>query len=365
MKISRALSIAPLIAALSVLAACDSARETPSQSPTASNAEPSAQATSGGTTAPATTTPGDDAPGSNAQTSAVARVARENTPTVRLIDPGKAPRRALRYAFKIGAPEWLEMDMKMAMSMTIGDQPASHVAMPTTRMLMKMEATDKTPEGNVRVAFALERASVLQDVVVPTAQREELAERISNIVGTHGHSTISPRGVASDADFELGSNVSDEVREMADNVRDAVRQVYAPLPEEEVGQGARWAITMKIPISGVTAQATTNYELAEVRNDSVRANVAIEIQAPPNQPMNSQRMPPGTTVILDSMSGKGDRHVNIALTRLVGGGKGRITTDAVMTVQAQNEIAHMTIHNVIEMITRAGKSPSTKNDATK
>jgi len=278
-----------------------------------------------------------------------------------VLDPGKAPRRALRYAFKVGAPEWLEMDMKVTVDMAMDEKPSAHVTMPTMRMLIKSEAKEKTANANgsvTRVAFEVERADILNDVQVPSEMREQLTKQFAGIVGLRGRATISARGVASDVDFEPGSNASESLSQMLENMRDSIRKIYAPLPEEDVGVGARWVVTTQLPVAGATWQNTTNYELTELSTNAVSANVNIEMLAPPNQPIDGKRLPPGTTATLDSMSGKGQGKVTIALTRLVGGATIQTATDMAMTVHTQNGDNHVTTHNVIDFVSRPAKGPS-------
>jgi hypothetical protein len=355
------------ISALGLFVACGSPSQE-SQSPqaptpvTATQSVPDASANVNAD-APAST------PKPDAQTTNATAVPAETAPTVRVLDPGKAPRRALRYAFKVGAPEWLEMDMKTTMDMALGEKPSVHVAMPTVRLLMKIEAKDKTAGADgsvVRIAFEVERVNVLDDVQMPGSMREQLTKQFAGLVGLRVHTTISARGIASDADFELGSNASESLDQVLENVRTAIRNVFATLPEEDVGVGARWVVTtQQPPVAGATGRSTTTHELMELSANAARTNFTAEMAAPPNQPVDGKRLPPGTTATLDSMSGKGQGKFTIVLTHLVGEATIQAASDMAMTIHQQDNDTHITTRTVADVVIRPSKSPGAKASTKK
>jgi hypothetical protein len=84
-------------------------------------------------------------------------------PVVKILEPGEAPRRALRYRFKQGTSDRAELDMTMAMAMTMNGKGSPKTSLPTMRTLMKLEAKELTPEGDMRITFDTEKVTVLAD----------------------------------------------------------------------------------------------------------------------------------------------------------------------------------------------------------
>jgi hypothetical protein len=318
-----------------------------------------------GPVAPASPAPAQasDAATANAKESrepeAAARpvAAESSLPTTRVLDSGKAPLRALRYAFA-QKPEWLEMDLKMSMSMGMGAQPGPLVRVPTVRMWTRIDPKELTPEGDLRCAFITERVQVLDDVKVAPAMRANLEKEMAGLVGLEGSSRISTRGVASEVEFSLPAAASDSVRKSMESMRDAIRQMYVPLPEEAVGVGARWQVTSRMPISGALMDVAMTYSLKELRTTGMRADVDVTMSAPARQAMTLPGLPPGATAVLDSVSGQGAGKVSPSFTRLAGEGTMHVVVDSAIEVSAKAEHVRMVVHAETDVTSRPSKAPA-------
>src|SRR5688572_12994606 len=67
---------------------------------------------------------------------------------IKVLEPGAAPRRELRYQFRKGAVETMVMDMTMSMRMTVNGQQVPAMDMPTMRMAMRLETVELLPGGD-------------------------------------------------------------------------------------------------------------------------------------------------------------------------------------------------------------------------
>ena len=244
-------------------------------------------------------------------------------PTVKVTDAGAAPRKALRYRFKAGVTEFAEMDMKMSLAMTMGEKVAPKTELPTVRTTMRIVAKEITPEGDLRCSFNADKVEVLKDVKVDPKMREGLEKELAGLVGMHGKARISTRGVTSETEFELSPNASQALNAQMDTLRDALRQMYVPFPEEEVGKGAKWDVTSRLPVSGALVDMKLTYVLTKLEADGVQTDVQSSIDAPPNQPMRIGALPAGATATLESMSGKGTGKVSPSFVRLVSTGSNK------------------------------------------
>lgn len=288
----------------------------------------------------------------------------DSLPVTRVLEPGKAPRRALRYTFKL-APEWLEMDLSMTMAMGMGARPGPPVHVPTVRMWTRIDPNELTPAGDVRCTFLSERVQVLDDVKVPAQMRAQLEKEMAGIVGLKGSSRISPRGVATEVEFSLPPAASDSLRKSMDSMRDAIRKMYIPLPEEEVGVGARWQTTSKMPLSGATMDVTTTYTLKELRADGMRADVDVTMTAQPKQTIKLATLPPGSTAVLESMSGQGSGKVSPGFARLAGEGTTHVTVDSAFDISFKGEHVRMTVHAETTASARPSKGAPAAKPAPK
>jgi hypothetical protein len=279
-------------------------------------------------------------------------------PSVKLLAAGASPKRALRYKFKAGVTEYLAMDLKMAMTMSIGDKVAPRAGLPTVRTTMKIDATELTPEGDLRCAFAAEKIEVLKDTPLDPKAREAFEGELAGLVGMRGKARVSPRGVATEADFELPPGASPKLRSQMDSMRDAIRQMYVPFPEEEVGRGAKWEVTSRVPLSGALMDTKLVYTLTRAGPDGASADVETSLSASPNQPMQVAELPPGASATLESLSGKGAGKASPSFARLVGTGSNKLSMDFAFNVALRGEKMPMRMQSDVAVSSRPGRAPA-------
>ena len=279
-------------------------------------------------------------------------------PTVKVTEPGAAPRKALRYKFKAGVTEYAEMDMKMSLGMTMGEKAAPKTDLPTVRSTMRIDGVELTPEGDLRCTFKTEKVDLLKDVKMDAKLREGLEKELGGLVGMHGKARISTRGIASESSFELPPNASPGLNAQLDVMRDAIRQMYVPFPEEEVGKGAKWDVTSRLPINGALVDTKLAYTLVKVDAASAQADVETSLLAPPNQAMRMGALP-GATATLESLVGKGSGKVSPSLSRLVGSGTNQVSMESSFSVITKTgQQIQMKMQSDVAVISRPAAAPA-------
>jgi hypothetical protein len=278
-------------------------------------------------------------------------------PTVKVLEAGTAPKKALRYKFKAGTTEYVEMDMKMSMAMSMGGRGAPKVDLPTVRTTMRIDAKELTPEGDLRCTFNADKVEVLKDVQVDPKMRGTLEKDLAGLVGMHGKARISTRGVASETELELSPGAPPSLRGQLDTMRDAIRNMYVPFPEEEVGKGAKWEVTSRVPLSGAMMDTKMLYTLTKLEAESAQTDVEVALSAPPNQAMQIAALPPNASATLDSLSGKGSGKVSPSFVRLVGTGTNKLAMEAAFGVAMQGEKVQMKMQSDVVVALRPAKAP--------
>lgn len=274
-------------------------------------------------------------------------------PVVKLVDAGKAPKRALRYEFKKGAVEWLETDMKMSMTMVAGDQAAPKATLPSFRLGMKLEAKDVSDSGDASIAFEVVKVDVSKDGNFDPALRQKLeGELNSGIVGLHGSARITARGVNLETEIALPDSASPMAREQVENVRDAVRQVYSPLPEEEVGSGAKWDVTSRVLLGQTAADVVQHFTLDKLEATSAKLIIDTTMSGPPNQPLDLPQLPPGATAKLESLQAKSSGNTTSNFKKLVSSSD--IKTNVVSVVAISKDAESMKMKTELDMAMKIG-----------
>lgn len=250
----------------------------------------------------------------------------------------------------------------MALGMGAGAPPNDKRTLPTLRTVLRLDATDVTAEGDLRAAFEAERVEVLKDMKLDAKMRTLLEKELLGLVGMRGKARVSPRGIVSESDFELPPNASPSMRTQMDSLRDAIRQMYFPLPEEEIGKGGKWEVTSRVPAGGAFLDSRATYTVTALDADSFQVNVNVALVAPPNQKMSPKGMPPDTTATLDSMTGTSSGKATCPLTRLIGTAAVQAATETVMTVTSETTGEKAQIYVVMDLTVavRPTKAPAKK-----
>ncbi|WP_146647396.1 hypothetical protein [Labilithrix luteola] len=340
---------------LLALVACGGAAPEPASPENASAKEAKA--------APATTEPAKPAEPAK-PTPAETPELKPSPPTVHVVSNGTAPRKQLRYVFKAGANELLEMNLKMSLGMGMGgDRMGREIKMPTARMVMKIEIAEVLPDGNAKLGAKAERIELLRDVPLDEGPRTQLEQSLASLVGMKAHATVSTRGVTSDMEFELPPNADEKAKANLESMRDTLRELYVPLPEEEVGANAKWDVDARMPISGAMVDVKRTYSVKELKADAVKTDITVAMSAPAKQPMRSIPLPPGMTALLDSLKGEGTGKATTPFARLVGESNMQVTLDMAIDAGNETDRQKLVMHNVTEVTIKPSKAAPANNAA--
>jgi hypothetical protein len=222
--------------------------------------------------------------------------------TVSLLDPGKEPRRPLRYAFTM-KPERLVLDMKMQMKVSIGAQTAPEVGLPTVRTVLDVTPTRVSKDGDLSYDGQISREEVVPDGDMAEADRAALENQLASIVGMKIHSTVTARGVVTDATMDVPDGTAPQLRRMLESMRDSLRGLSSPLPVEPVGVGAIWRVDVAIK-TGFRLEQSSVFTLKAIDGASADFDLKLRETAKP-QPVVAQVPTSDTHITLESFTGTG------------------------------------------------------------
>lgn len=196
-------------------------------------------------------------------------------PTVIVLDQGKEPRQALRYATQRGFEQKLTADLGLSVDALIvlirSKMPRTVVSYGLT-----MQAKEVNKDGTVRVAFKVEvspPATAAGTKPERTEAQERAPQQTTNFVGNY---TLSPGGAM--ANFELAKALDGTPANprVTDSLRWALVQMTPALPAEPVGPGAKWTVHESIIQGGIHVNQLRTIEL--VRLDGKRMELSVEVR---------------------------------------------------------------------------------------
>ena len=277
---------------------------------------------------------------------------------IRLLDAGAAPRRPLRFRFRAGATEFLEFDERLRMVIVASDaklgRHESRTEPPTIRMTIRADTPEVAADGRAAIDFVVERVRALDDAAMEPPARAGLETRLAELVGLRIRSRLSTVGVPSAIELDLPPGASAAERQLLDGLKDSLGKLYIPMPEQPVGIGATWIVTVRSPINGITSNV--RYRCTLTRLDAASASFVVALQFASDRQEMHVGSAPGITTMLESLTGSGKGSVTVQWDHLVPISAVTSLVDGSFTVTGSDgSELHSTLHMDIGLASRQGK----------
>lgn len=333
---ARTLAVAGALFAFAALGCKGESKPTPSPA-----AAPSTSSSSASMVAPATTLPdldtllnlpasegaqaanGDGGAGAGTGDPAAAALSGAGgsevgtSETIKLVEAGGEPRTAARYEFAIDKPQTVTATVRI--NAEGGGVPPGQGGQPPIRLTLK--ATPKAKNG-AKTAFALEVSKaeiMLGNTQIPPEAAKELKAAEAALTAITATFSASDRGAVSD--LHVGAKgAPPEVQELFIPM---LEMLFAPLPEEPIGVGARWVSnTAGGPAEGGASMQST---FTMVNRSPASADISVDtVRAAKPQPIPDPRAPAGSTVQMD---GKGKTKLTVRFAGVASKAEGESTTN--------------------------------------
>jgi hypothetical protein len=151
-------------------------------------------------------------------------------------------------------------------------------------------------------------------------------------------------------DLGLPADADPQLRQTIDQMKEIFANLATPLPEEQVGPGAKWEDRTQLLSQGMKIDQIATYELASI--DGERANIKRTIsQSAANQKVQNPAMP-GANVDLTKMEGKGAANATLDLTQVLpreGAGESHSEMSMAMDLGAQKQTMGMKIDMTVRL----------------
>jgi hypothetical protein len=201
-------------------------------------------------------------------------------PGLTVLASGKAPLRKLRRTFKKGRKATVELQVKGG-------------------------ADVKTM--SLSYELSLQTVKVSKDGA--TASVELRVEKPAAFKGVRGQYTADALGGITDFEIQPPSNPDPQVQAAIRNLaRFLLPVLVAPLPEEDVGEGAQWSVFEAIEDGPITIATRSIYELTKLDGSKLAVSLTFEEAV--------QKAPPGGPMKLLELNGVGSGTVGFGLGKI-------------------------------------------------
>jgi hypothetical protein len=234
-----------------------------------------------------------------------------DAPVVKLLSPGKDPKKPMRMTAKVGLLRTIVMRMKMAM----GENKVAAQKL-ETRMTMNLNVTNVSADGDIRYEFKINEFKINMPEVVEDAQTvQALKVVLAWMQGIKGHVIVSSRGFTKEADVVLpplyvngvaltkDPKIKQFMEESKQEFKQSLQQMSSPLPEEAVGVGAKWLTILTVKQNGMVLKQSITSELRSLSGDAAKVSFTIKQS--------------GMDVDVKSFTSSGNGEWNLDLGRLI------------------------------------------------
>jgi hypothetical protein len=284
---------------------------------------------------------------------------------LKLLDPGQPPRRKLRYSWRAGQRETLVMDLRTSASTEEGASKQPEIQLPPVHIVLAIDPQKTSPAGDLSFAWHVTSTAVTPDSQTASTLTDGMRTEVAAIEHLSGTAAVTSCGIstrividpeqwhqldatsplAADSGFSAGVT-----GQMVEQVRQTLRDVAAPFPEEEVGAGARWEKLSQLASRDARVTQTEVFTLTQFTASTGALDDILAQTAPP-QPLLSPGGAPGTQARIESMLASGDGKTQFDLTRLVPQTKfGGTTTMVVSSHTGREDDRRMTMIMRVEIV---------------
>lgn len=263
-------------------------------------------------------------------------------PMIKLLDAGAEPRRPLRYKLDVGAKDKLVMDMDVAIETKMPGMALPKMTMPTISMTMDIEVTEKVSDTEAKYQFVMSDVQVKDRPGSMPGMSGNMQMVMNKAKGMSGTAIVDTRGINRDATMTLPEGMDAQMKQMMGGSMQNMEQLSAPLPEEAVGQGAKWELHQSIEQNGMKVSQVVLYELIELSGDTGKMTATITQKAD-KQNVAMPNMP-GAKAELLYLKSTGNGETGFDLTKLVPSSTVSLVSDYSMNVEAQGQKQKVDAH---------------------
>ncbi len=236
--------------------------------------------------------------------------------TVTLLDAGAEPRRTLRYVAHVGQKGTLNVSMRMAMAMSMDGEEMQQQTLPQFRFTIVGEVKEIATNGDIHSRMEYTDVKVIDEPGVDPMMLGMMEEMCAGVTGMTAACIATSRGETVSVKYENNQDLDPRIAEQLTDLPRMLAQFGAILPEESVGQGARWRLPGPIDSGGMVINTSTDFTLAAL------SDTEMSLESTATQTADPQDVPipdmPGQSLRLKSLKSDGGGKMRVRFDRPLG-----------------------------------------------
>lgn len=277
--------------------------------------------------------------------------------TITLLDPGTQPRQVLQFRPVPNSKQTTVMTMNIDMRGTVNGQLMPNINMPAIKITVESEVTQVEANGDAHIRVGYTDINVVSDQNTPPELIEMLRSQMQQLKGLSITFVIDEQGISKDMNVSLPDNLDPNLQQFLQPMLNSLEQFSGtPFPEEPVGVGATWQLSLSVPMAGFPLQQLQIlYEVEEIQDNQVTLKMSIQ-QDSNLQDLSQFKLPgapPGVNVNIRALRMQSSGKMTIGLDRILPLA-GRMSTlsnmDMVVTEPESQQETLMQMTSSVQMI---------------
>ncbi|MEZ4287701.1 MAG: DUF6263 family protein [Polyangiales bacterium] len=133
---------------------------------------------------------------------------------------------------------------------------------------------------------------------------DAMTASLANIVGLRMRGNMNTRGENLGITIDTPAEMTLELQQQIEGIRDGLARMSQPLPAEPVGNGASWTISQSLQTPQGKMHSVATHTITKLTKREVQIRTQTTIEGVPG-PLQSDKLPEGATMTLDELSGTG------------------------------------------------------------
>ena len=197
-------------------------------------------------------------------------------PSIQVVTSGKPPRRVLRWDLRKGSRETLDIDMDMTQTVVVAGDSGPAMKLALLHYEVTVETTGVTPDGTAHVEFKIANAEAIPGTELSPRVADLWTQGTAGVKGMGGTYSVDSRGVVRNVQAEVPAEATGPVRTRVASIQQLLHRTTVPLPEEEVGPGAKWTVRRVAMEGGVRIEQLSTVELTKLKGSRMDVDLNIE-----------------------------------------------------------------------------------------
>lgn len=231
--------------------------------------------------------------------------------SVKLLDPGAEPRKVLRLHPQPGEKQALLLTVKMNVDVPGMTGPKTP-KMPPVTIPADVSVAKVAPNGDIDFDFVLGEGNLATNANLPPQAAEQAKKSFGSIKGLALAMMMSNRGSVRLLDLTAPPGAAPDLEQGITKAKETISAIHTAtpmlaLPDEPVGQGAKWEVKTTTKTNGMTMNLTETIQLTSVDGDHISLSKDVDFgmngTPQPKQGAAAMPIPMGSMDITGKLTG--------------------------------------------------------------